>query len=88
LKTAKIKPVADPAKAPPTKKSMRKHTIRLFTNKGLEHHHKKIKDALKKMDDKEVDQKLTKLKVSSKLPRGTRRQILEGAMIAGFVSVA
>jgi hypothetical protein len=32
LKTAKIKPVADPAKAPPTKKSMRKHTIRLFTN--------------------------------------------------------
>ena len=48
LKTAKnkaimLKPVSDPAKSPPIKKSMKKHTIRILTDKGIRHHRKTIK---------------------------------------------
>jgi hypothetical protein len=33
-RTFKVRPVSDPAKPPPFKKLSRKHTIRLFTDKG------------------------------------------------------
>ena len=40
LKTSRVRPVSDPAKAPPVKKSMKKHTIRLLTDKGSKRHRK------------------------------------------------
>jgi hypothetical protein len=87
LKTAKIKPIRDPAKHPKLKKFMKKHTIRLFTDSGNHHRKKTIKQKIGKMSDPKVKQ----LVVNSGLSKGVAppkvlREILEGAMIAGFVS--
>lgn len=88
-KTLKIKAVADPSKAPPIKKSMRKHTIRLITDKGENRHRKTIKRKVSRMSDKEVDMLVTKhnLLKNPKTPSKLKREMLKGAMLAGFVSV-
>jgi hypothetical protein len=58
LKTSKnklvLKPTSDPAKSPPMKKSMKKHTIRLLTDKGVQHHRKTIRRQISKMNDEKV----------------------------------
>ena len=87
LKTSKIKPVSDPAKHPPLKKFMKKHTIRLLTDSGVSHRRKTIKHKIDKMSD----QKVKDLVVKTGLSKGTGppallRQILEGGMLSGFVS--
>ena len=87
-KTLKVKPVADPAKAPPLKKSMRNHTIRLLTDKGENRHRKTIKRKVSKMSDKQVDEMVTKHKLlkNSNTPSKLKREMLRGAMLAGFIS--
>ena len=88
LKTAKIKPVADPARAPPLKKSIRKHTIRVLTEKGVQHHRKTLKRKVAKMSDEKVRHLAMKagLVKDPKTPIHIQREMVYGGLIAGFVS--
>ena len=87
-KTQKVvlKAVSDPAKSPPLK---RKHTIRLITGKGENRHRKTIKHRISKMSDKQVDDLVIKHKLlnNSNTPAKLKREMLKGAVLAGFVSV-
>jgi hypothetical protein len=96
LKTAKnhhkkseIKGISDPAKAPPLKKTMRKHTIRLITDKGLRQHKKTLKKKISKMSNEKVRQLVEKhgLLKNPSTPPSIMREMLEGGAIAGFVSL-
>jgi hypothetical protein len=93
LKTAKqkhhIKPVSDPAKSPPLKKSMKKHTIRLITDKGLRRHKKTLRKKIAKMSDEKVRQLVSQhgLLKNQKTPPSIMREMLEGGAIAGFISL-
>jgi hypothetical protein len=87
LKTSKIKPVSDPAKHPPLKKFMKKHTIRLLTDSGVSHRRKTIKHKIDKMSDQKVKDLVIKTGLSKgNGPPTLLRQILEGGMLSGFVS--
>lgn len=92
LKTAKskfnLKPTSDPAKPPPMKKSMKKHTIRLLTDKGVRHHRKTIKQRVSKMSDDKVKKLVSSagLLKNATTPVGVMREMLEGGMAAGFIS--
>jgi hypothetical protein len=87
-KTMKVKAVSDPAKPPPFKKSARKHTIRLFTDKGEHKRRKTIKKRIAKMSDAKVDDLIRKhnLLKNSETPPRIKREMLSGAMLAGFIS--
>lgn len=87
-KKAKIHGVSDPAKSPPLKKFMKKHTIRVLTDKGVSKHKKTIKRKLSKMSDQKVKQVAMKagLLKSPSVPASLAREMLSSAMIAGFVS--
>jgi hypothetical protein len=90
LKTAKvkIKPVADPAKRPPLKKSMTKRTIRLLTDKNVNDRRKTIKQKVDSLKDGRVRELVIKHKLSKgNGPLSLLRQILEGGMFSGFVSI-
>lgn len=93
LKTAKqkhsIKPVSDPAKPPPLKKSMSKHTIRLITDKGLRKHKKTLKKKIAKMSNEKVKELVSKhgLLKNPNTPPSIMREMLEGGAMAGFVSL-
>jgi hypothetical protein len=90
-KTAKIalKGVKDPAKAPPLKKGMKKHTLRLLTEKGMRKHRKTMKNRLAKMSDSTVKDVVQKsgLVVNPHTPSNVSRPILDNALSAGFVSM-
>jgi hypothetical protein len=92
LKTTKskfnLKPTSDPAKSPPVKKSMKKHTIRLITDKGLRHHRKTIKQRVSKMSDDKVKKLVSEsgLLKNATTPVGVMRAMLEGGIAAGFIS--
>lgn len=89
LKTLKVRPVADPAKSPPVKKSMKKHTIRLLTDKGSKRHRKTLRKKIRKMSDEKVKQLALKsgLLKNSGTPVSVLRQMIEGGAVAGFLSV-
>jgi hypothetical protein len=75
LKTQKIIPVKDPAKAPPRKKGSRKFTMRLNLKT------KKVRD----LKPEEVDEKLKELKIKN-IPSDLKEEVVKGAIVAGFVS--
>jgi hypothetical protein len=87
-KTLKVRPTSDPAKPPPFKKSSRKHTIRLFTDKGESRRRKTIKKRVAKMSDAKVDEMVQKHKLlkNPETPPRIKREMLSGAMLAGFIS--
>lgn len=87
-KTLKVRPISDPAKPPPFKKSSRKHTIRLFTDHGEKRRRKTIKKKIAKMSDRKVDELVQKhnLLKNSETPPRIKREMLSGAMLAGFIS--
>lgn len=89
LKTAKVRPVSDPAKAPPVKKSMKKHTIRLLTEKGSKRHRKTLRQKIRKMSDEKIKQIATKggLLKNPDTPVSMLRQMVEGGAVAGFLSL-
>ena len=90
LKTAKvkIKPVVDPAKHPPLKRSLTKRTIRLLTDKNVNDRRKTIKQKVEKLKDGKVRELVIKHKLSKGTgPPSLLRQILEGGMLSGFVSI-
>ena len=90
LKTAKVKihPVRDPAKHPPLKRSMTKRTIRLLTDKNVNDRRKTIKQRVDGMKDGKIRELVIKYKLSKGTgPASLLRQIVEGGMLSGFVSV-
>jgi hypothetical protein len=92
LKTAKvmrIKGVTDPAKAPPLKSSVKKHTIRILTDKGLKKHRKTIKKKISKLSDSKAKELAMKagLVKSASMPAPMVKDVLAGAVTAGFVSL-
>jgi hypothetical protein len=90
LKTAKVnlKPVADPARRPPLKKGMTKRTIRLLTDKNINERRKTIKQRVESLKDGKVRELVIKHKLSKGAgPISLLRQILEGGMLSGFVSI-
>ena len=93
LKTAKnrsvLKGVADPAKSPPLKKTMRKHVIQLITDKGVRRHRKTLRKQISKMSNEKVKDLVMKhgLLKNTNTPPSIMREMLEGGAIAGFVSL-
>lgn len=85
----KIRGVSDPARAPPMKREMKKHTLRVLTEKGMRKHRKTLKHKISKMKDHELDKVLEKsnMKLSSSTPRGIKDKIIENAVSAGFLSL-
>lgn len=94
LKTVKnkhsIKPVADPAKPPPLKKTMKKHVIQLMTDKGIRHHRKTLKKQISKLSNEKVKELVSKhgLLKNPNTPPSIMREMLEGGAIAGFVNLS
>lgn len=82
-KTQKIRPVRDPAKAPPR----RKGTLRILTDKGIEHRRKRIETTVRNLPDSKVKETLQKAGYTVKNPK-IAREILKGGMEAGFLSPA
>lgn len=81
-----LKGTSNPSKHPPIKK----HTIRLITDKGFNSRKKTIKRKIAKMSDQKVKEVAMKsgLIKSTSMPTKMVREILEGGMVAGFVSTA
>jgi hypothetical protein len=79
-----LKGVADPAKS-----TMKRHTLRMLTEKGMRKHRKSLKRRLAKIPDKKVKEIVEKsgLVTNSKTPPGISRQIMNNAVSAGFLSV-
>jgi hypothetical protein len=89
MKTSKtkIKAVSDPAKHPSLKKTMKKHTIRLLTDSGISQRRKTIKKKLSKMSNEKIKELAIKTGLSKgNAPPEIIRQIVEGGMLAGFIS--
>jgi len=88
-KTLKLKGVVDPAKAPPLKKGMKKHTLRMLTEKGLKKQRKTLRNRISRLGDKQVSEIVRNkgLVLNPKTPPTISRQILDNAVSAGFVSV-
>jgi len=88
-KSFKLKGVADPAKSPPLKKGMRKHTLRLLTEKGSRKYRKTLKKKIADMHDSKVKDLVQKngLVTNPKTPAHVSRQILDNAISAGFLSL-
>lgn len=79
----KLKGVRDPAKA------SRRHTIKLLTIKGHRRHDKTMKRKIGRLSDQKVTQ-LTRdagLIKNPEMPPHLKRQILDHAVSAGFVSL-
>lgn len=84
-----IKGVTDPAKSSPLKKGMRKHTLRMLTEKGSRKHRKTLKKKIANLPDAKVTEIVRNkgLVLNPKTPTHISRQILDNAVSSGFVSV-
>jgi hypothetical protein len=89
LKTSKVKPTSDPSRAPPVNKVMRKHTIRLLTDKGYKRHRKTLRRKISKLSDEKIKEIAKKggLLKSPNTPITVLREMVEGGAIAGFLSL-
>lgn len=88
-KTAKVKPVRDPTKPPPFKKGVRKHTVRVLTEKGTEHRRSTIRQKIRALKDDEIRTKLQRAGVAHnpKTPPVVLRDMLESGAEAGMISL-
>lgn len=84
-----LKGVKDPAKSPPLRTGMKKHTIRLFTDKGSRKHKKTLRKKIAKMSDEKIRMLVSKhgLLKNPNTPTAVMRDMLEGGMVAGFISL-
>jgi predicted type IV restriction endonuclease len=89
LKTSKVRPTSDPSKAPPVNKIMRKHTIRLLTDKGYKRHRKTLRRKISKLSDEKIKEIAKKggLLKNPNTPIQVLREMVEGGAIAGFLSL-
>lgn len=83
-----VVPVKDPAKSPPARKDIRKHTVRMLTDKGADARRKTIRQRVRAMKDDEVRSALQKAGVSHnpRTPAPVLREMLEGGVEAGMIS--
>lgn len=81
--------VRDPAKAPPLRKSTRKHTIQIVTEKGSKKYRKTLKRKLSKMSDAKIRMLVEKhgLLKGKNTPPALMREMVEGGILSGFISV-
>jgi hypothetical protein len=81
--------VADPAKAPPMRKQTRKQTVKLITEKGSKKYRKTLKRKLSKLSDAKVRSLVEKngLLKNKQTPPALMRDMLEGAVVSGFISL-
>ena len=84
-----IKGVRDPSKAAPLKKGMKKHTLKVFTEKTVKKHRKTLKKKISKMSDSKVKEIVQNagLVNNPATPPAVAREILKNAAGAGFVSI-
>jgi hypothetical protein len=85
-KTPRFEAVADPAKAPPSRKSSK--TLRILTEKGAALRRKKIADSTSKTPISKIRTTLRKhgLPIKDSTPEKLARKIYEDAQEAGMVS--
>ena len=85
----KVKGVKDPSKSPPLKKSVRSHTIKLMTDVGTRKYRKTIRNRLSKMSAEKVKSLADKhgLLKNKNTPPALMRDMVEGGVIAGFISL-
>lgn len=85
----KIKPVADPAKPPPLRKTAKRNTIAILTEKGAKRHRKTIKNKVDSLSNEKVKQLVEKkgLLKNKNTPVSLMRHMVEGAAVAGFISL-
>lgn len=89
LKTARIIPSSDPAKSPPIKKSMKRHTIRLLTKKGSRDQRKSLRRKVAKLSDTKLKQIASNYGIlkNPNTPIPILREMVEGGAVAGFLSI-
>lgn len=87
-KTAKIRGVRDPAKSPPLKPGMVKHTLKMFTEKGSKKHSRTLKNKFKSLNKKDLQKYMENpdLKLNPKTPTSLAKKIITNAISAGFIS--
>jgi hypothetical protein len=80
---AKIHPVRDPARAPPTRKGV----LKILTEKGAEKRRAQIRKTVRSMPESKVRHilKASGLPVSEKAPPHIARDILEGGIESGMI---
>jgi len=85
----KVKGVADPAKSPPLKKTAKRRRVQILTDRGSRKHRRTIRRALDKMSTKQVRTLAEKhgLVKGKNTPPQLTRELLEGGITAGFVSI-
>ena len=85
----KIKGVKDPAKSPPLKKTAKRQTIQIMTDKGAKHRRKTVRKQVEKMSNEKVRALVEKngLLKNKNTPPSLMREMLEGGVIAGFLSI-
>jgi hypothetical protein len=82
--------VKDPAKAPPRRKTRRgKQTIQLITEKGSNKYRKTLKRKLSKLSDTKIREIVEKngLLKSKNTPPSLMRDMVEGGVLSGFISL-
>lgn len=87
-KTAKIRGVRDPAKSPPLKPGMKKHTLKMFTDKGFRKQNRTLRKKIKSLKKKDLEKYIQNpdLKLSSQTPPSIAKKIISNAISAGFIS--
>lgn len=85
----KIKPTANPAKSPPLKKTAKRQTIQIMTDKGASKRRKTIKKLVAGYTNDRVKTLVEKhgLLKNKNTPPSLMRDMLEGGAIAGFISL-
>ena len=85
----KVKGVADPAKPPPFRREMKKHTLRMLTDKGMRNRKKTLKRKIASLKKPELERivKESNLVLNPNTPPEIQKQILHNAVSAGFVSL-
>ena len=85
----KIKGVKDPAKSPPLRKTAKRQTIQIMTDKGAKHRRKTVRKQVEKMSNEKVRAVVEKngLLKNKNTPPSLMREMLEGGVIAGFLSI-
>ena len=87
-KTSKIRGVRDPAKSPPLKPGMVKHTLKMFTEKGSKKQSRTLKNKFKTLKKKDLQKYMENpdLKLNPKTPTSLAKKIITNAISAGFIS--
>lgn len=81
--------VRDPAKAPPLRKSTRRSSIQLVTERGSRKYRKTLKRKISKLSDAKIRMLVEKhgLLKNKNTPPALMREMVEGGILSGFISL-